>query len=82
MQKTLTLVIEDQSTNVIIASGSLVQERKFIRNQGYCGHIEDIVVHKTYRRQNLGFIIVDGLTKLAFQNKDMYKVILDCSENN
>ena len=42
------VVIEDISLQKIIGTGSLVVERKFTRDLGLCGHIEDIVVNPTY----------------------------------
>ena len=43
------LVIEDLASKRVIGAGSLIIERKFIRDLGLCGHIEDIVVDATYR---------------------------------
>ena len=47
-------VIEDVQKNRIIGAGSVVIERKFIRSLGLVGHIEDVVVEKSYRGKNLG----------------------------
>jgi glucosamine-phosphate N-acetyltransferase len=38
------IVIVDVAKQRVIASGSLIIERKFIRQLGTAGHIEDIVV--------------------------------------
>ncbi len=38
------VVILDRKTEQVIASGSLIIEKKFIRQLGTAGHIEDIVV--------------------------------------
>ena len=75
------IVLEDVKTSKIIGAGSLFIEKKFIRNHGSAGHIEDIVVDKTYRGQNLGKRIIDVLCKLNYAN-GAYKVILDCEEKN
>ena len=56
-------------------------EKKFIRNAGVAGHIEDIVVMSSHRGQKLGLRIINCLTALAWPN-NCYKVILDCSDNN
>ena len=75
------IVIFDVSKKLVIGSGSLVIEKKFVRQLGTCGHIEDIVVREGYRGKNLGLRLIEVLKKLAVVN-NCYKVILDCSEKN
>ena len=72
------VVIEDLNENRVIGTGSLVIERKFTRELGICGHIEDIVVSENYRGKNLGRRLIDVLKALAQANQ-CYKVILDCA---
>ena len=55
------MVIEDRAKGKIIGAGSLVVEKKFIRSLGICGHIEDIVVDKSYRGKNLGKRVIETL---------------------
>ena len=76
-----TIVILDNKIDQVIGAGSLIIERKFIRQLGSCGHIEDIVVRDGYRGKHLGLKIIEALKKLAWENK-CYKVILDCSKDN
>lgn len=64
----------------IVASGTLLIEPKFIHNLGKVGHIEDIVIDVNYRHKKIGKLLIDHLTKTAFEN-GCYKVILDCSES-
>ena len=75
------IVIEDLRRGKIVGAGSLIVEKKFVRNLGICGHIEDIVVDQTLRGKNLGRRIIDLLKALA-QANNCYKVILDCAERN
>ena len=75
------IVIEDCQKGSIVGAGSLIIEKKFIRNTGDCGHIEDIVVDKTYRGKNLGLRIIQLLIELTKVN-GCYKVILDCGDHN
>ena len=56
-------------------------ELKFIRNCGKCGHIEDVVVDKTYRGLRLGLRVIEALIEAA-REAGCYKVILDCSTDN
>ena len=65
----------------VVASGTLLLERKFTRNCGTCGHIEDVVVDSNERGKDLGRVIIEALTKAA-EFAGCYKVILDCSEAN
>ena len=55
------LVIEDLRKQKIIGAGSVIIESKFVRNLGLCGHIEDIVVDKSYRGKNLGRRLIELL---------------------
>lgn len=77
------IVIVD--TNVtphrIVGTGALVFERKFIRNLGSVGHIEDIAVAKDQQGKKLGLRLIQALDHLA-QQLGCYKTILDCSETN
>jgi len=63
----------------IIGYGSITIELK-IRG-GQMGHIEDIVTHPQYRRQNIGKAIVSELVTIA-EKKGCYKVALQCKEHN
>lgn len=74
-------VIEDTASAKVVATGTLLIERKILRNCGLVGHIEDIVVDGSVRGQHLGQRIITELT-LAAERAGCYKVILDCSESN
>ena len=63
--------------DIIVSTGTLLLEQKFIHNGGKCGHIEDIVVHSDYRGKDLGKMMIEFLSNLAYY-KGCYKVILDC----
>lgn len=75
------VVIEDLDTAKVIATATLFVERKFIRNCGKCGHIEDVVVDSTYRGLRLGARVIEAVLDAA-KESGCYKVILDCSEDN
>ncbi|BDA44726.1 Glucosamine 6-phosphate N-acetyltransferase [Coccomyxa sp. Obi] len=75
------IVIEDPKSNKIIATASLLIERKFIRSCGKAGHIEDVVVDQTYRGKHLGQRVIEALL-VAAKEAGCYKVILDCAEAN
>eukprot|EP00250_Pteridium_aquilinum_P023325 c26660_g1_i1 orf=146-622(-) len=65
----------------VVATGTLLIERKFVHHCGSVGHIEDVVVDARMRGHHLGHRIVEFLTHHA-QEAGCYKVILDCSEHN
>lgn len=58
-------VIEDNCSEKIIATGSVFIERKFIRNCGKVGHIEDVVVDPSARGLHLGKGIIEYLADHA-----------------
>ncbi|KAK7378792.1 hypothetical protein VNO80_04240 [Phaseolus coccineus] len=74
-------VIEDEASGKIIATGSVFIEKKFLRNCGKVGHIEDVVVDSSARGKHLGKRIINFLTEHA-HSMGCYKVILDCSLDN
>jgi len=75
------IVIYDEKYDTIIGTGTLVIEPKFIHKCSYVGHIEDLVIDKKYRGQNLGKKMIDYLVNIA-KNNSCYKTILNCSDNN
>ncbi|EDQ86824.1 uncharacterized protein MONBRDRAFT_27826 [Monosiga brevicollis MX1] len=75
------LVLEDVSLHRIVGFGAVVIEPKFIRNLGFVGHIEDVVVDQGLRRKGLGRRLIERLTAVAKQ-RGCYKVIIDCDAHN
>ncbi|KAI9141156.1 acyl-CoA N-acyltransferase [Paraphysoderma sedebokerense] len=75
------IVIEDVNNKRIAAAGTVLVERKFIRQCGLVGHIEDIVVNEKYRGLQFGRYIIDMLKHIG-QAVGCYKIILDCAEKN
>lgn len=79
LEKKVVFVMEDDSK--IIASGTLIIEQKLIHGASKLGHIEDIVVDKTYRGMGLGKKLISFLINYA-KKKNCYKVTLDCNIKN
>lgn len=77
------LVIEDSSSGkgIVVGTGALVVERKFIHSLGLVGHIEDIAVAKDQQGKKLGLRLIQALDFIAGK-VGCYKSILDCSEAN
>jgi len=64
---------------LFISVGSIthVFERKFFRNTGARGRIEDVVVHEEYRGKKLSKILLDVSVQLS-QELGCYKLSLEC----
>ncbi|CCH60761.1 hypothetical protein TBLA_0D02580 [Henningerozyma blattae CBS 6284] len=75
------MVIVEDSTKKIAATGVLLIERKLIHDCAKLGHIEDIAVDKNYQGLKLGKAIIDILTELAWK-ENCYKIVLYCSDSN
>lgn len=65
----------------VVASGTLLVERKFIRNLASSAHIEDIVVDKAIQGKGLGKKLLQSLIILS-RALGNYKTLLDCSDEN
>ena len=68
-----------EKDNKIVASGTLLIEKKIIHKGGLVGHMEDIVVDKSNRGDKLGQKIVHFLINKA-KEKGCYKIIADCKD--
>lgn len=61
----------------IIGTATLHLQKKFIRNGGVAGMIEDVAVREEYRGSKIGSDLIQYLIKKA-KNLGCYKVILSC----
>jgi glucosamine-phosphate N-acetyltransferase len=66
--------------NDIIATGTVIYEKKFIHNNSFLGHIEDVCVKDAYHKLGIGKMLVNHLMTVA-KNKGCYKVTLVCNES-
>lgn len=76
-----SIVIVSQSTDKIVAVGTVFLERKFLRGLGLVGHIEDIAVDKSQQGKRLGLRIIQALTGIS-EGRGCYKTILNCNDSN
>lgn len=72
-------VIEED--NKIIATATIIYERKFIFNICKLAHIEDVCVFHKYRKAGYGKKIVQHCIKDA-KHENAYKITLDCNKEN
>lgn len=63
----------------IVASGTILIEPKIIHNS-FVGHIEDIVVDTSFRGHGLAKNILSRIKDYSFNQRNVYKIILDCNE--
>lgn len=75
-----TLVAINEKEEVV-GSASVLIEQKFIHNGSCVGHIEDVVVKNTYRKQGIGRELIEECIEIA-KNNNCYKIILDCDVHN
>lgn len=73
------LVAEIDETAVGVAS--LITINKLIRSGNRMGLIEDVAVDNANRGMGIGRLLIEALKDLAVQ-KQCYKTILNCSEEN
>ena len=69
----------DKDTKEIVCYGTILFELKFVHNLGIWGHIEDIVVKKSYNGLQLGRHLIFILKEISRINM-CYKIILNWKE--
>lgn len=74
-----TVVAVDKKTGVILGTGSIFYEPKFIRGCAWKGYIEDISVSKKSQGKGVGRAIVSYLEDKAIRD-GCYKIVLTCSK--
>lgn len=66
---------------IIVAIGTVFIEKKLTHGCGKVAHIEDVVVDTSFRNFHIGTQLIKHLVTMS-KDKDVYKVILNCSEQN
>lgn len=69
----LPVVIVEDHSDRIVGQATVFLERKFLRNAGLCGHIEDVVVDPRMQGKKLGLKLIEVLTALS-EDLGAYKV--------
>src|SRR5690606_9255839 len=69
MKNQFIYVIEDPNTNKVIATSTILIEKKFTHNCGSVGHIEDVVVSKEYRGKGIGKLMINKMIEIGKENK-------------
>lgn len=65
----------------ICGSITVFFDYKFINNFGIVGHIEDVFIHKDFRKNGYGSLLLDKAKEICKQ-KYCYKVSLNCNESS
>ena len=78
LQRSGTVWVYEEG-GVLLATGTVFYERKFIFNVCTYAHIEDVCVRATHRRLGLGKRL---LRHIVSQSRDCYKITLDCANEN
>lgn len=71
------MLVAENEVGEIIGTCTLHLQKKFIRNGGVAGYIEDVAVRKTYRGRNIGSLLIKETIELA-KRKNCYKLVLSC----
>ncbi|EKE37276.1 hypothetical protein ENUP19_0113G0017 [Entamoeba nuttalli] len=81
MQKSgrYNIIVGEDTDGKIVVTGTLLIERKFIHCGGLVGHIEDIVVTNSRRKEGLGKALIQKLIQIG-KEKGCYKIVLDCQD--
>ncbi|PIW33351.1 MAG: histone acetyltransferase [Nitrosopumilales archaeon CG15_BIG_FIL_POST_REV_8_21_14_020_37_12] len=74
------IIVVAEMDGRIIGATTLFIESKFIHNGGKVGHIEDVVVDKSYQGKGTGEKIIKYVLETA-KKKGCYKTILDCTDD-
>ncbi|GAA5981400.1 hypothetical protein JCM10908_004096 [Rhodotorula pacifica] len=77
----LPIVIVENDSDRLVGQATVFIERKFLRNAGLCGHVEDVVVDPRMQGKKLGLKLIEVLTALS-EKVGAYKTILDCDPKN
>ncbi|KAI4849354.1 hypothetical protein E4T44_03398 [Aureobasidium sp. EXF-8845] len=73
------IVIDDGER--IVATATMIVERKFIQNFTMVAHVEEVCVSVSQQGKGLGLILIKALNATA-KELGVGKLILDCSEKN
>ncbi|GAA5895819.1 hypothetical protein JCM5296_006675 [Sporobolomyces johnsonii] len=77
----LNVVIVEDESDRLVGQAMVVVERKFLRDAGLVGHVEDVVVDPRMQGKKLGLRLLEVLTALS-EKVGCYKTILDCDPKN
>jgi len=75
------IAIVDKDTDMVVATGTVFIEKKFLRGLGSTGHIEDIAVRQDMQGKKLGLRVIQTLTAIS-EAVGCYKTILSCTDQN
>jgi GNAT superfamily N-acetyltransferase len=78
-QNTSIFVIEKDG--IIVGTLKVVIEHKLHNNFRPVGHIEDVVIHASYRRQGFGTMLIANAKQICIEN-NCYKITLACNKDN
>ncbi|EJD45560.1 acyl-CoA N-acyltransferase [Auricularia subglabra TFB-10046 SS5] len=78
-----TLCIIDKRTDMIVATGTIIIEQKFVHSVGRAGHLEDVAVDKAEQRQGrrVGLSLVRALLAIS-DSQGCYKCVGNTAARN
>ena len=73
--------ILDRASDTVVATGTLVIERKFLHGLGSVGHIEDVAVDRAQQGRKLGLCLTRALRDMS-EALGCYKTMGACASHN
>lgn len=73
-------IIVIEYDNKIIGTAKIFIEYKLHNNFKNIGHIEDFVIDEKFRKNGLGYLLIDKLIEIA-KNNNCYKIVLNCNDD-
>ena len=70
-----------EKDEIIIGTFKVIIETKLHNNFRSVGHIEDVVIHESYRKQGFGTLLIEHAKHICTEN-NCYKVVLACNKDN
>jgi len=71
------MIVAENNEGVIVGTCTLHLQKKFIRDGGIAGFIEDVAVRENLRGNNIGTLLIQKAIEIA-KSKNCYKVVLSC----
>jgi len=70
-----------EKDGIIVGTLKVLIEHKLHNNFRPVGHIEDVVIHESHRKQGIGALFVEHAKRVCAEHS-CYKIILACNKDN
>lgn len=70
-----------EKDGIIIGTLKVLIEYKLHNNFRPVGHIEDVVIHESHRKQGIGTLFIEHANRVCVEHH-CYKIVLTCNKDN